>query len=224
MSKDRTSPLISAGGDGREERLPDLIAEALRLKPDIILTAGTPAVLAAKNATKTIPIVMANSPDAVRDGLVASLSRPGGNVTGMSIFTPELTGKRLEILKETVSRLSRVATVWNTANPGNVSLVKDTEVAARQLGLELQSVGVSRSDEIAGAFATIARGKAAAIAVLSDFFMVTNRNAVAGLAIKHRLASIFPSNVYVQASGLMSYGPDIAATYQRAAVYVDKIL
>jgi putative ABC transport system substrate-binding protein len=211
-------------GDGREERLPDLMAEVIRLKPDVIVTAGTPGVLAAKNATTTIPIVMAQSPDAVRDGLVASLGRPGANVTGLSIFLPELTGKRLELLKETVPKLSRVATIWNTSNPGNVSLLRDTEVAARSLGLDLQSVGIRSSDDLEGAFATMAKGRAQALSVLSDAFMVNNRTLTAGLALKRRLPSIFPSNVYVQAGGLMSYGPNIAATYRRAATYVDKIL
>ena len=199
-------------GEGKEERLPDLMAEVIRLKPDIIVTAGTPGVQAAKNATKTIPIVMANSPDAVRDGLVASLARPGGNITGLSIFVPELTGKRLELLKETVSKLSRVGTIWNTANPGNVLLLKDTEVAARELGLELQSVGVRSPDDLEGAFATMARSKAKALNVLSDGFMVTNRMVITGLALKSRLPSIYPSSVYVQAGGLMCYGANIADT------------
>ena len=211
-------------GDGREERLPDMMAEAVRLKPDVIVTSGTPGVLAAKNATRTIPIVMTHSSDAVRDGLVASLARPGGNVTGLSIFVPELTGKRLELLKETVSKLSRVATIWNTANPGNTPLLKDMEVAARELGLKLQSVGVRNSDDLEGAFATIARSKAGALNVLSDSFMAINRTLITGLALKSRLPSIFPSDAYIQAGGLMSYGPNLPATFHRAAVFVDKIL
>ena len=211
-------------GEGSENRLSELMAEAVRLKRDLIVTAGTPAVLAAKKATATIPIIMANSPDAVRDGLVNSLARPGGNVTGLSIFLPELTGKRLELLKETVSKLSRVATVWNVANPGNAPLVRDTEVAARELGLELESIGVHAADELEKAFAIMAKRQIGALTVLSDFFMNTNRRLIAELTIKNRLPSIFPSAVYVQPGGLMSYGPDIAATYQRAAYYVDKIL
>jgi len=211
-------------GEGKEERLPDMMAEIVRLKPDVVVTAGTPAVLAAKNATRTVPIVMANSPDAVRDGLVTSLAHPGGNITGMSIFVPELTGKRLELLKETVSKLSRVGTIWNTANPGNAPLLTDTEVAARELGLVLQSVGVRNSDDLDGAFVTMARSKAETLNVLSDGFMVTNRTVVTGLALKNRLPSIYPSDVYVDAGGLMSYGASLPATYHRAAYYVDKIL
>ena len=211
-------------GDGKEGSLPNLFAEVMRLNPDVIVTGSTPAVLAAKNATRTIPIVMTNSSDAVRDGLVASLARPGGNVTGLSIFVPELTGKRLELLKETVPKLSRVATIWNTANPGNTPLLKDMEVAARELGLKLQSVGIRGPDDLEGAFATIAKSHAGALNVLSDAFMATNRTLITGLALKNRLPSIYPSDGYVQAGGLMSYGPSLTATYQRAAYFVDKIL
>jgi putative ABC transport system substrate-binding protein len=211
-------------GDTMEGSLPNLFAEVIRLNPDVIVTGSTPAVLAARNATSTIPIVMTNSSDAVRDGLVASLARPGGNVTGLSIFVPELTGKRLELLKEAVPKLSRVATIWNTANPGNMPLLRDTEVAARQLGLELQSVGIRGPDDLEGAFATIAKSPAGALNVLSDAFMVTNRTRIAGLALKNRLPSIYPSDPYVRAGGLMSYGTSLTATFQRAAYFVDKIL
>jgi putative ABC transport system substrate-binding protein len=211
-------------GDGREERLRDLITEAVRLNPDIIVTSTTPGVLAAKSATRTIPIVMTNSSDAVRDGLVASLAQPGGNVTGLSAFVPELTGKRLELLKETLPKLSRVATIWNTANPGNTPLLRDTEVAARQLGLELQSVGIRSPDDLEGAFATMAKSKAGALNVLSDAFMNNNRMAITGMALKSRLPSIYPSDVYVQAGGMMSYGANLADLWRRAAVYVDKLL
>ena len=196
-------------GDGKEGSLPNLFAEVMRLNPDVIVTGSTPAVLAAKNATRTIPIVMTNSSDAVRDGLVASLARPGGNVTGLSIFVPELTGKRLELLKETVPKLSRVATIWNTANPGNTPLLKDMEVAARELGLKLQSVGIRGPDDLEGAFATIAKSHAGALNVLSDAFMATNRTLITGLALKNRLPSIYPSDGYVRAGGLMSYGPNL---------------
>jgi len=211
-------------GDTMEGSLPNLFAEVIRLNPDVIVTGSTPAVLAAKNATRTIPIVMTHSSDAVRDGLVASLARPGGNVTGLSIFAPELTGKRLELLKETVPKLSRVATIWNTANPGNTPLLKDMEVAARELGLKLQSVGVRNSDDLEGAFATIARSKAGALNVLSDSFMAINRTLITGLALKNRLPSIYPSDGYVRAGGLMSYGLSLPAGFQRAAYFVDKIL
>lgn len=211
-------------GDGKEHRLNEFMAEALRLKPDMIVTSGTPAVLAAKQTTTTIPIVMATSSDAVRDGLITSLARPGGNVTGLSIFVPELTGKRLELLKETIPRLSRVATIWNAANAGNGPLVKDTELAARELKLELQLVGVRDTSDFEGAFARMEKHHSGALNILSDAFMVTNRARVTSLAVKSRLPSMFPNDVYVQAGGLLSYGPDLVATFRRTAFFVDRIL
>ncbi len=211
-------------GDGMEGRLPAQMTEAVGLNPDLIVTGGTPGVQAAKNATASIPIVMTNSPDAVRDGLVASLARPGGNVTGMSIFSPELIGKRLELLTETLPNLARVATIWNSANPGNLPLVRDTEVAAKALGLALHSVGVRQVADLDTAFASITRERAGALSVLSDGFMVTNRNLVSALAARHRLPAIYPSSGYIDAGGLMSYGPSIAAAYHRAAYFVDRIL
>ena len=156
--------------------------------------------------------------------LVASLAQPGGNVTGLSAFVPELTGKRLELLRETLPKLSRVATIWNTANPGNTPLLRDTEVAARQLSLELQSVGIRSPADLEGAFATMAKSKVEALNVLSDAFMNNNRMAITGMALKSRLPSIYPSDVYVQAGGMMSYGANLADLWRRAAVYVDKIL
>jgi len=145
-------------------------------------------------------------------------------VTGLSTFVPELTGKRLELLKETLPKLSRVATIWNTANPGNTPLLRDTEVAARQLGLELQSVGIRSPADLEGAFATMAKSKVGALNVLSDAFMNNNRTAITGMALKSRLPSIYPTDVYVQAGGMMSYGANLADLWRRAAVYVDKIL
>jgi putative ABC transport system substrate-binding protein len=211
-------------GAGEEKSLPNLFAEVTQHNPDLIVTGTTPWVLAAKSAIRTIPIVMTNSSDAVRDGLVASLARPGGNVTGVSIFLPELSGKRLELLKETLPKLSRVATIWNAANPGNTPLLRDIEAAARELKLQTQSLGIRSPDDLEGAFATIARNKAGALNVLSDSFISNNRALITGLALKGRLPSIFPSNVYVQSGGLMSYGPHLADSYRRAATYVDKIL
>ena len=211
-------------GDGTEEKLPALMSELLGFNPDLIVSSGSPGVRAARNATARIPIVMTSSPDAVRDGLVASLARPGGNVTGMSIFVPEMAGKRLELLKETVPNLARVATIWNSANPGNVPLVRDTEVAAQAMGLALHSAGVRQVAELEGAFARIARERAGALSVLSDGFMVTNRSLVLALAARNRLPAIYPSSVYVEEGGLMSYGPSLPAAYHRAAYFVDRIL
>jgi putative ABC transport system substrate-binding protein len=135
-----------------------------------------------------------------------------------------LTGKRLELLKETMPKLSRLGTIWNTANPGNTPLLRDTEVAARQLGLELQSVGIRSADDLEGAFATMVKSKAGALNVLSDSFMANNRTLITGLALKNRLPSMYPNDVYAQAGGLMAYGPSLVYSFRRAAYYVDKIL
>jgi putative ABC transport system substrate-binding protein len=167
---------------------------------------------------------MTGSADAVRDGVVTSLARPGGNVTGISLFTPEVIGKRLELLKETIPKLAHVATIWNSANPGNLPLVSDTAVAAKALGLTLRSVGVREVAELDTTFASITRERAGALSVLSDGFVFTNRNLFTALAARHRLPAIYPSSVYVEAGGLMSYGPSIAAGYRRAAYFVDRIL
>jgi putative tryptophan/tyrosine transport system substrate-binding protein len=209
---------------GEEGQLQQLMDEAVRLKPDIIVTGSTPSIQAARNATHTIPIVMAISQDPVRDGLVASLARPGGNVTGLSVLAPELTGKRLELLREIVPAVTRVAVIWNTGNPGNPALFGDTEAAARALGLQLHSLGVRSPADFPGAFAAATRSRATALATLSDAFMVSNRLHIAELAVRHRLPAVAPNRVYVEAGILMSYGPDLAATHRRAATYVHKIL
>jgi putative ABC transport system substrate-binding protein len=211
-------------GGGMEGRLPALMTEVIGLNPDLIVTASTDAGPAAKNATANIPIVMAISADAVRDGLVMSLARPGGNVTGMSIFVRETIGKRLELLKETLPGLTRVATIRNSANPSNLPLLRDTEVFAEELGLKLHSIGVRGRGELDAAFASIARERAGALSVISDAFMFTNRDAVLALAARNRLPAIYPDKVYVEAGGLMSYGPSIPAAFHRAAYFVDRIL
>jgi putative ABC transport system substrate-binding protein len=211
-------------GEGMEGRLPALMKVVVGLNPDLIVAAASQIGPAAKNATSSIPIVMTGSADAVRDGLVASLARPGGNVTGMSIFTPEAIGKRLEILKESLPNLARVATIWNSANSSNLPLIGDSEVAAKALGLAFYSVGVQQVAELETAFASIRRERAGALNVLSDGFMFTNRNLLSTLAAQHRLPAIYPSSLYVEAGGLMSYGPSIIAGYRRAAYFVDRIL
>jgi putative ABC transport system substrate-binding protein len=211
-------------GDGMERGLPAVMTEVIGLNPDLIVTASTQAGPAAKNATARIPIVMAISADAVRDGLVVSLARPGGNVTGMSIFVRETISKRLELLKETLPNLTRVATISNSANPSNLPLLRETEVAAEALGLKLHSIGVRDPDELEAAFASIARERAHALSVISDAFIFTNRGSVLALAARNRLPAIYPDNVYVEAGGLMSYGPSIPAAFHRAAYFADRIL
>jgi putative ABC transport system substrate-binding protein len=211
-------------GDGIERRLTALMTEVIGLNPDVIVTASSQAGPAAKNATGSIPIVMAISADPVRDGLVVSLARPGGNVTGMSIFARETIGKRLELLKETLPGLTRVATIWNSANPSNLPLLRETEVFAKALGLTLHSIGVRDLGDLDAAFASIARERAGALSVISDAFMFTNRDSVLAFAARNRLPAIYPDKVYVERGGLISYGASIHAAFHRAAYFVDRIL
>ena len=194
------------------------------MNPDLIVSAGAQGGLTARNATTSIPIVMTSSSDPVRDGVVVSLAHPGGNVTGMSTFVREMSLKRIELLKETLPNLARVATIWNSANPGSLPLVDDTGVAAKVLGLALHSAGVSQASELDTAFASIARERAGALRVISDGFMFTNRGLVQAFAARYRLPAIYPGDVYVEAGGLMSYGPSTAAAYHRAAYFVDRVL
>jgi putative ABC transport system substrate-binding protein len=210
--------------ENKLERLPDLAAELVRLKVDIIYATVTPAAQAAKNATKTIPIVFSASSDPVGFGLVASLARPGGNVTGMSNAGPDLSGKRLELLKEVVPGVSRVAVLWNSANAVIAHQVKETEAAAKVLGIQLQVVGVRGPDDIEGALAVSARGRVGALIVLADFLTVYHRGRIADLAAKNRLPAIYELREFVAAGGLMAYGPSLPDMGRRAAIYVDKIL
>lgn len=211
-------------GDGTEAPLPVLMKELVNLNPDVVVVSGSPGVRAAMHATTSIPIVMTSSPDAARDGLIASLARPGGNVTGMSLFVPEVTAKRLELIKESLPNLTRIATIWNAGNPGNLPLVRDTEAAAQAMGLGFYSAGVRQIADLDAAFASINHERVGAVSVLSDGFMATNRGVVVALAARSRLPAVYPSNIYVEEGGLMSYGPSIAAAYHRAAYFVDRIL
>jgi putative ABC transport system substrate-binding protein len=213
--------------EGKPDRLPDLAAELLRLKVDIILAAGgTPPALAAKNATRTIPIVMTNVADAVGDGLVADLARPGGNVTGLSTFAPELSGKRLELLKDILPGISRVAVLANRDFRGYDAQMKEIEAAAQALGLQLQPVELRGADDLENAFSAITAGRARARAImtLSDPVTFTLLRRIVELAIKSRLPSIHLQVEYAEAGGLVSYGPSYADLFRRAATYVDKIL
>jgi putative ABC transport system substrate-binding protein len=211
-------------GDGTEAPLLARMREIVELQPDVIVVAGSPGVRAAMNATASIPIVMASSPDAVRDGLVASLTRPGGNVTGLSMFVPEMAGKRLELLKELIPDLKRIATIWNAGNPGNVPLINDVRTAAQRMGLGFYSAGVRQVADLEVAFASIVSERIDALNVLSDGFMATNRRIVLALAAQNRLPAVYPSDIYVDDGGLISYGPSIAAAYHRAAHFVSRIL
>jgi len=190
----------------------------------VIVTSTDVGIAAVKLQTQTIPIVMANSTDPVGTGFVGSLARPGGNVTGLSSISPELSGKRLELLKEALPALSRVAIVWNPDVRGGVLDYKETESAARSLRLQLQSVEVNRADDFDRAFAALASGRAEALTVATFSLAFRNRSQIASLAQKNRLPSIFGLREYADAGGLMAYGPNYADGWRRAATYVDKIL
>jgi putative ABC transport system substrate-binding protein len=212
-------------GEARTERLPELARELVGLKVDVIVTATDVAIAAVKRETQTIPIVMGNSSDPVGTGFVASLARPGGNITGLSSISPELSGKRLELLKEVVPGLSRVAFLWNPDIRGALLDYNQTESAARSLGLQLQSVEVPRAEDFDRAFAAVTKARAQALIVPGvNPLAFANRSQIASFAQTNRLPSMFAQKEYVDAGGLMSYGPSTPDMHRRAATYVDKIL
>jgi putative tryptophan/tyrosine transport system substrate-binding protein len=210
--------------EAKAERIPDIAGELVRLKVDVIVTSTDVGIAAVKQQTQIIPIVMANSTDPVGTGFVASLARPGGNVTGLSSVSPELSAKRLELLKEAVPRLSRVAIVWNPDVRGAVLEYKETESAARSLHLQLQSVEVNRPDGFDRAFSALTTGRAEALTVASSSLAFRNRILIASLAQENRLPSIYGLREFADAGGLMAYGPNYAELWRRAAAYVSKIL
>jgi ABC-type uncharacterized transport system substrate-binding protein len=211
--------------EGQDDRLPNLASELVRLKPDVIVTTGTPGAVAAMQATKTIPIVMASSADPVGSGLVASLARPGGNVTGFTILGPELEGKRLELLKQAIPGLSRLAVLWNPSNPGIVSYFETVKNAGRALQISLGPVvEVRRSDELDSAFTAIASARPHALVVIADRFLLSHRKQIVEFAAVKRLPTMYPYREYVDAGGLMSYAPSNVELFLGTAIYVDKIL
>ena len=211
--------------EGRYDRFPDLVSDLVRIKVDAIVTAGTPGALAAKQATKTIPIVMAVTGDAVGTGLVASLARPGGNLTGSTTIVQELEGKRLELLKEVVPGLSRVAFLANPTNPLSPIILKQTQLAASALRLKLEPiVNVTGIPELEAAFATISRVRPEALIMVADRFMLAERARIVGFAEKGRLPTMYPYSEMVKDGGLMSYSPSYPDLFRRAATFVDKIL
>jgi putative ABC transport system substrate-binding protein len=209
--------------EGAVERLAPLAAELAGLGPDILLAAGTRSALALKGATTTIPIV-ANSSDAVGSGLVASLARPGGNVTGLSNLAPELGGKRLQLLKEIVPALSRVALLWNTASASTRLEAREAEVAARTLGVELQSVEVRGRGDVEGAFAAITRGRAEALFVIFDPVTIAELPRILAFAREKKLPAVYGVREFAEAGGLVSYGVNLADLFRRVGGFVDKIL
>jgi ABC-type uncharacterized transport system substrate-binding protein len=208
--------------EGRNDRLPELAAELVRLKVDVLVTTGPAAVRAAKQATSTIPIVMGAVGDAVDFGFVASLARPGGNITGMSWLGPELNAKRLEILNEVFPKLVHVAVLWDPATPK--TYVRATEVAARSLGINLRVLEVAKPNDLDHAFATLTGEGAGALEVMPSTTFASQMRQLVDLAAKSRIPAIFPDERYAQAGGLLSYGPSFPEMYRRAATYVDKIL
>ena len=211
--------------DGKYDRLPDLAADLVRLRVDVIVTVGDPVILAAKEATTTIPIVMASVGDPVGRGFVASLARPGGNITGVTRLTRDLSGKRLELLKEVVPRISRVGLLSVTGPDVRGNALKEYEAAARALKIPFQALEVSAANpDLEDAFQAAAKSRISAVVTSRNFVLVPYRKKIADLAIKNRLPSMYELKSYVEAGGLMSYTADETESYRRAAVYVDKIL
>jgi putative ABC transport system substrate-binding protein len=211
--------------EGSYERFPDLVADLVRRKVDFIVTAGTPGALAAKQATRTIPIVMAVSGDPVGAGLVASLARPGGNITGSTTIVQELEGKRVELLREAVPKLSRLAVLGNPANPVTETIWKQTQAAAVVLRVGLQPlVEVRSADQFEEAFSSIARGRPRAFTVIADRFLLAHRARIVEFAARRRLPAMYPFREFVDAGGLMSYSPSYTDLFRRAASFVDRIL
>jgi ABC-type uncharacterized transport system substrate-binding protein len=209
--------------DGRPERYPQLVTELLHLNVDLIVTRGTPAVMAAKNATETIPVVMAASGEPVGTGVVAGLARPGGNVTGLSALTTELVAKRLELMRETVAGIRRIAFLQNMGNPVAPSQWEELNTAALSLGLEAQLLDVRKPEDIAQAFDTAIAQRADAILVGNDTVTLVHRRQVVELAVKHRLPAMYNNREFIDAGGLMAYGVSYPDLYRRAAIFVDKI-
>jgi putative ABC transport system substrate-binding protein len=210
--------------EGRHDRLPDLVADLVRLKVDIIVaTVGTDALVAQK-VTRAIPIVMASTGDALASGLAESLARPGGNVTGLTQMAPEMAGKRLELLKEIVPKLSRVAVLWNPQGRVSTLSWNELQLPARQLGVQLHSLEARSLDDFDKAFEDATRARAGALAIMPNPVFAGNLKRIADLAAKSRLPSIFHLREFADAGGLMAYGPDRADLFRRAATYVDKIL
>jgi putative ABC transport system substrate-binding protein len=211
-------------GAGKLKRESELVAEALRIKTDIIVTSGPTMTRAAKQATATIPIVMTFDTDPVGSGFIASLAQPGGNITGLSALSPELSGKQMELLKEIIPKVSRVAVLGNSNEPANPKTLKEIELAAGVLGVQVQSFDVRGPNEIEPAFRDATRVRADALVVLPSVVLSGQRAKVANLALRSRLPAMYFIQQFVEAGGLVSYGTSFPELSRRAAVYVDKIL
>jgi len=210
--------------DGRFERFDSLAVQCVHLKADVIVAVTTPGALAAKKATRTIPIVSPATGDPVATGIVASLARPGGNATGLSLIGPGLSAKRLELLRGTVPGLSTAAVLTNLADPIAAPQVKDMENAARALGIQLRVRDVRTPQDLPDAFAAVVRGGAQGVLTTIESIFLNHRAEVVELAARHRLPAVYPYRQFADAGGLMTYGPDVLGLFRRAATYVDKIL
>ena len=211
-------------GEGKLDRLPALASELVQLKVSVIVTGGSQATLPAKGATSTIPIVMAQDNDPLGSGFVASLARPGGNITGLSNLTAELAGKQLELMKEIIPKLSRLAVLRDLTEPGNPRAVRETELAAQGFGVQLHNLDIQGPKDIETAFRAVSNRRAEALLVLPSAVFNSNRKQIVNLATNSRLPAIYPRAEYVEDGGFMTYGVNTPDLYRRAAIYVDKIL
>jgi putative ABC transport system substrate-binding protein len=210
--------------EGKLERYPALAAELVALKVDVIVAGNTPAALAAKHATRALPIVCPAASDPVTSGLVTSYARPGGNVTGLSFFSPELVGKSLELLKQAVPGISRVAVLWQPGERPDKDMLKAAEVAARALGVRLQFAEARGPADVDRAFSEMTRARAGGLTVVTSSMLFSERKRLVDLAAKNRLPAVYPWREGVDAGGLLSYGPSVPDLFRRSAIYVDKIL
>jgi len=212
-------------GDGQLDRVPALAAELARLKVDMIVIAGGNATVSgAKQAIESVPIIMANVQDPVGSGFVASLARPGGNITGLSALTAELAGKRLDLIRETFPRVSRVAALFDPQDDSKIAELKEAQAVAKAAGVKLQAIELRSSSEFESAFKSAAKDRAEVLLVLQNALTTTRRKPIADLATKNRLPTVWADSGLMDAGGLMSYGPNVADLFRRAATYVDKIL
>ncbi|HXH08564.1 MAG TPA: ABC transporter substrate-binding protein [Alphaproteobacteria bacterium] len=222
--EDQTLTIEWRYAEGRVERFPALAAELVRLPVDLIVAVSTPAALAAQQAMATIPVVMVYVADPVGTGLVPSLARPGGNLTGVSDMATDLSAKRLELLKEAVPTLSRVAVLWNAADPGMVLRFREIEAAGRALGVRLHSHEVHGPEEFEPAFAAMAQERPDALFVVAEVLTLTHRCRILDFAARHRLPAMYEFGLFAREGGLMAYGPKLTDTFERASYYVDKLL
>ena len=220
----RSLAIESRWADDKYERLPTLAAELVRLNIEVFVVRTTPAALAARSVTQTIPIVILSAIDPVRAGLVVSLARPGGNITGLTTLAPDLSAKRVQLLKEMMPRLSRLAVLWNSANPANAAAWRETQEAARTLGVQLQSRQVEDAKDFERAFELIARERPDALLIVEDALIVGHTKQIADFAVRERLATMLGNPAILEGGGLIGYGPNVREMARRGAYYVDKIL